>query len=195
MCISWLLFTTLRISPTKVWVKANLLKSQGLFSVFCQKCSSLLESTDPLVSRSSSPCINHLENAPRATIIIGILITFMFHSLFFIVYFQFPRKVEVFMLLFTFFHFYSVISRDSKVHNSASSLFFGSFIDNHYVWSSGRDKGIRLNLKIPVDFVRLILQDRFGVVYIPFFRIVKFQFLSQFPVDHLAHSVVPCLIL
>ena len=43
----------------------------------------------------------------------------MFHS-----FFQFPSKVQVLILLFAFFQFYSVVSRDSKVHNSASSLFF-----------------------------------------------------------------------
>ena len=45
----------------------------------------------------------------------------------FIVFFQFPSKVEVLILLFLFFQFYSVVSRYSKVHNLASSLFF--FVD------------------------------------------------------------------
>ena len=36
-------------------------------------------------------------------------------------------KVEVLILLFTFFQFYSVVSRDSKVDNVASSLFFFFF--------------------------------------------------------------------
>ena len=43
----------------------------------------------------------------------------MFHSFFF----QFPCKVEVLILLFTSFQFYSVVSRDNKVDNFASSLF------------------------------------------------------------------------
>ena len=38
-------------------------------------------------------------------------------------FFQFPRKVQVFILLFAFLQFYSIVSRESKVHNSASSLF------------------------------------------------------------------------
>ena len=41
-------------------------------------------------------------------------------------FFQFPSKVEVLILLFNFFQFYSVVSRDSKVDNFASSLFFCS---------------------------------------------------------------------
>ena len=42
----------------------------------------------------------------------------MFHS-----FFQFSSKVEVPIFLFTFFQFYSVVSRDSKVDYFASSLF------------------------------------------------------------------------
>ena len=38
-------------------------------------------------------------------------------------FFQFPRKVEVIIFLFTFFQFYSVVSRYSKVHNFANSHF------------------------------------------------------------------------
>ena len=44
----------------------------------------------------------------------------MFRSFFF----QFPCKIRVLILLFTFFQFYSVVSWDSKVHNFATSLFF-----------------------------------------------------------------------
>ena len=37
--------------------------------------------------------------------------------------FQFPRKVQVFILLFAFFQFYAVDSRDSKVHNFFNFFF------------------------------------------------------------------------
>ena len=80
-------------------------------------------STPPLVSKSFSPCINLLVTVTREPITIGIIVTFMFQ------FFQFPRKVEVFILLFTFFQFSSVVSRDSEVHNSAI------FVD-YSVWSS-----------------------------------------------------------
>ena len=53
--------------------------------------------------------------------------------------FQFSSKVEVLILLFTFFQFYSVVSRDSKVDNFANSLLFFFFVDYYKVWSSGRD--------------------------------------------------------
>ncbi len=118
-------------------------------------------------------------------IVIGIIVTFMFHS-----FSQFPSKVEVLIPLFTFFQFYSVVSRDSKVHNSASSLFYV-----YNVWSSGRDLVIRLYLKISEVFVRLTLQDRFWIVHILFVRMVKIKFFAQFSVDNLANPVLPCLVL
>ena len=48
--------------------------------------------------------------------------------------FQCPSKVHVFIPLFTFFQFYFVIRRDSKVHNPASFLFFVDYLKD---WSSG----------------------------------------------------------
>ena len=39
----------------------------------------------------------------------------------------------------------------------------------------------------------LFLQNSFWVVHVPFVRIVKFQFLTQFPVDHLAHPIISIL--
>ena len=62
----------------------------------------------PPTSKSSSPLNNPLVTVSNAPITIGIIFTCMFHS-----FFQFPIKVEVLILLFTFFQFYSVFSRDS----------------------------------------------------------------------------------
>ena len=53
----------------------------------------------------------------------------------------------------------------------------------------------RLYLKIPVEFVRLILLDRFSVVHIQFVQMIKLQFFVQFLVDQLSYPVVPILIL
>ena len=75
-----------------------------------------MESTRTPTSESSSPFNNPLANVPNAPIIIRIIVTFMFHF-----FFQFPSNVEVLILLFIFFQFYSVVSRDSKVDNFASS--------------------------------------------------------------------------
>ena len=75
-------------------------------------------STRPPTFKSSSPFSNPLVTVPNAPITIGIIFTCMFHS-----FFQFPSKVEIFILLFTFFLFYPVVCRDSKVDYFASSLF------------------------------------------------------------------------
>ena len=79
-------------------------------------------STPPPTSKSYSLFSNPLVIVPNAPITIGIIVTCMFHS-----FFQFPSKVEVIILLFTFFQFYSVVSRDSKVEYFASSLGRTSF--------------------------------------------------------------------
>ena len=75
-------------------------------------------STRPPTSKSSSPFSNPFVTVPKAPITIGIIVTCMFYS-----FFQFPSKVEVLILLFTFFQFYSVVSRDSKIDYFASFLF------------------------------------------------------------------------
>ena len=73
-------------------------------------------STRSPTSNSSSPFSNPLVTVPKAPITIGIIVTFMFHS-----FFQFSSKVEVLILLFTFFQFYSVVSRNSKVDEFMST--------------------------------------------------------------------------
>ena len=73
----------------------------------------------PVISNSSSPCTNPFVTVPRFPITIGIIFTFIFHR-----FFQFHCKIEVFILFFHCLQFYSVISRDSKVHIIANSFFF-----------------------------------------------------------------------
>ena len=97
-------------------------------------------STRPPTSKSSSPFCNPLVTVPNAPITIGIIVTLMFHS-----FFQFPSKVEVLILLFTFFQFYSVVSRDSKVDYFASSLFFSTLLAaGSLPWSSSDSKSPQL---------------------------------------------------
>ena len=79
-------------------------------------------STRPPTSKSSSPFSNPYVTVPNAPITIGIIVTCMFHS-----FFQFTSKVEILILLFTFFQFYSMVSQDSKVDNFSSSHFFFFF--------------------------------------------------------------------
>ena len=76
-------------------------------------------STRPPTSKSSSPFNSPLVTVLNAPIAIGIIVTFMFHS-----FFRFPSKVMVLILLFSFFRFYSIVSRYIKVNNVASYLFF-----------------------------------------------------------------------
>ena len=66
--------------------------------------------TRPPTSKSSSPFNNPLVTVPKALITIGMIVTFMILSFF--------------ISLFIFFQFYSVVKRDSKVHNFVNSLVF-----------------------------------------------------------------------
>ena len=100
----------------------------------------LMVSTRPPTSKSSLSFNNSLLTVPKASISIGIIVTCMFH-----IFFQFPKKVEVLILLFTFFQFYSVISRDSKVDNFAISLSFFFFF--FFVCTSSLRSGFSSGLK------------------------------------------------
>ena len=80
-------------------------------------------STRPPTSKSSSPFSNRLLTFPKAPITIGIIVTCMFHR-----FFQFSSKVEVLILLFTSFQFYSLVSWDNKVDNFANYLLFFFFV-------------------------------------------------------------------
>ena len=115
--VSWL-------SLTGVWVTASFLKFfRTLLSILAVLNNAVVRigSIRPPTVKSSSPFNNPLVTVSKAPIRIGIIVTFMFLSFFF---FQFSSKVEVLILLFTSFPFYSMVSRDSKFDNFANSLFF-----------------------------------------------------------------------
>ena len=121
-----------------------------------------------LISKSSYLCSNPLVTVPSAPITIGIMIIFLFRD-----FFQFTSKVLVLIsLLFTFFQFYPAVSQNGKVYNSGVSLFCWLSL-GLVVWRRLDD------LKIPKNFVCLILQDGFWVKHLLFVRMVKFQFLAQ----------------
>ena len=88
-------------------------------------------STRSPTSKSSRPFNNPLVTVPKAPITIGIIVTFIFHN-----FFQFSIKVEVLISLFTFFQFYSGVSRDSKVDNFADFLFLSLIIIMIIIYSS-----------------------------------------------------------
>ena len=135
----------------------------------------------PFISNSSSPFINLLVTIPRAPIIIGITVTFIIH-----IFFRYLVRLKYLFFFSLYYNFtlYSAVSAKSTI---MQVLFL---VDYFKVWSSGRDWAILLYLKIPEEFVHLILQDRCWVVHIPFVRMVKLQFLAQFLIDHLVPSVM-----
>ena len=81
-------------------------------------------STHPPTSKSSRPFNNPLVIVPNATITIGTIVTFMFHSFFNSLAWSMYLSFFFFFFFFTFLQIYSVVRRDSKVDNFANSLFF-----------------------------------------------------------------------
>ena len=63
------------------------------------------------------------------------------------------------------------------------------------VGSSAQDLVICLCLRIPENFMDLIVYDGFWFVHISFSSMVRFRFLAQFPVNQLSHPVMSCLML
>ena len=81
--------------------------------------------TRPLIFKSSILFYNPLVTVPRAPITIGKIVIFMFHSLFN----SLARTMYLsFFSFFFFFQFYPMVSRDSKVHNSARDRFLFFFV-------------------------------------------------------------------
>ena len=72
-------------------------------------------STRQPTSMSSRPFDFPLVIVAKVPITIGTIVTFIFHSFF---------NSLFFILLFTFFQFYSVVSRNNKVDNFANFFFF-----------------------------------------------------------------------
>ena len=100
------------------WVIATLLRTLLSILAVHNNVVVWMVFTRPLFSTFSSSFNNPLVTGLKAPITIIIIVTFMFHSYFS----QFPNKVQVLILLFTFFHYYFVVSWDSKVDNFAISL-------------------------------------------------------------------------
>ena len=146
-------------------------------------------STWPPTFKSSRPLNNPLLTVPKAPITIGIIVTFMFHSFF--------NSLARSRYLSLFSHSLSFILWSAGTAKSTvlQIFIFFFFVDYYKVWSSGREYVIRLYIKVPQEFVRIIFWDRCWVVHIPFIGTVKSKFLVHIPVDHLAHPVVLRLVL
>ena len=95
---------------TGVWVTASLLADLNNAVVW-------MVSTHFHISKSSCPRTNPLVTVPR------VAITNWYNCHFHVPqFFQFPCEVQVLIFLFAFFQFYSVVSQDNKIYNSASSF-------------------------------------------------------------------------
>ena len=106
-------------------------------------------SSRPLIAESSSP-FNNIWGLPKAPIT-----TSKMSPSCSIVFFQFPSKVKILILLFTFFQFYSVVSRDSKVDNFPCSLFFCRLLLGLVFWSRLGDPFVwHSPIKVCVSFSR-----------------------------------------
>ena len=106
-------------------------------------------STRPVISKSSRPCTNPFMTVLITLIIIGIIVTFMFHSF----YNTLARSWYLFLFSPSLISFCGPPIQQSPQFCKFS--FF--FVDYYKIWSSGRDLVISLYLEIPEEFVRLIL--------------------------------------
>ena len=131
--------------------------SMNLCSVLADLSNAVvwMASTCRVISKSSSTCSNPSLTVPRAPITVGIVVTSCST-----VFFQIPSEVLVFSLLFAFFQFYSVVSRDTKftIRQVLHFLFFCCWLL----------LGLVVCPRLRDPFVNLLLQDRFWVVHMPF---------------------------
>ena len=84
--------------------------------------NNVMVSTRPPISNSSCPFSNPIVTVANIPITICIIVSCMFHSLF--VFFNSLARSRYLSFFSHSFSFNSVVSRDSKVHNFASSLLF-----------------------------------------------------------------------
>ena len=163
--------------------------SRNLLSILADLNNTVvwMVSPHPFISKASSLRTNPLVTAPRALITIGIIVTFMIYS-----YFNSLSRSR-YLSLFSHFLNFTLWSAMRAKSTILQVLFY--FVDYFKIWSSGQDLVISLYLKVPEEFVRITLKDRFLVVHIPFVCMLKLQLLAKFPVDHLAHAVVYSLII
>ena len=137
---------------TGVWVtKTSPQVSMTLLSILADLNNAVvwMVSTRPVISKYSSPCTNSLVTLPRAPITIGIIVTFMFHS-----FFNSLAKLR-YLSLFSHSFIFTLWSAGTAKSTILHVLFF--VVEYYKIWSSGQDLVIRLYLKIPEEFVRLIL--------------------------------------
>ena len=114
--------------------------------------------------------------------------------------------INIIKFTFIFNHFFNSLSRSRYLSffslsfnftqcsagTTKSTILIVFVVLVHYnkIWLSGRDEVIRLYVKTLLKFLGFILQDSCWVEHVRIICLVKFYFLAQFPMDHLAHSMV-----
>ena len=143
-------------------------------------------STRPFISKSSSPFINSLVTVPRAPIITGINVSFMFHNFF-------SSLVRSTYISF-YSHSFNFIQWSAGTTKSTilKVLFFCWLLLGPVVWPKLSDPFVYQNHR---GVCACHSADWCWVVHIPFIRMVKLKCLAQFPGDHFTHPVVSSLIL
>ena len=111
-------------------------------------------SSCPLISNSFNPFTNTLGIVTSAPTTSGITVTYTFYNFFWSL--GSFRYLSLFSLSFIF-----ILCSDETAKSIIRRVHF--FVDYFWVWLTGRDKVIRLYLKIPDRFMRLIFQDNLWV--------------------------------
>ena len=107
-------------------------------------------STRPPTSKSSRPFNNPLVIVPNPPITTDTIVTFMFHSFFNSL--ARSRYLSLFSLSFRI-----ILWSAGTAKSTILQIFFFFFVVNYYkVWSSVRDQVIRLYVKVPLEFMRVI---------------------------------------
>ena len=141
-------------------------------------------STRPPTSKPSSPFSNPLVTVPKAPIIIGIIVTCMFHSFF--------NSLARSRYLSFFSHSFSfILCSAGKGRSIIFSFFFCWLLLGLVFWPRCGDPCVCQRL---IGVYVCYFLGQVGVVHIPFVGMVKFKILAHLPVDHLAHPVVSSLI-
>ena len=140
-------------------------------------------STCPSTSKSSRPFYNPLVIVPKAPITIGTIVTFMFHSLF-----NFLARLR-YLSFFSYSFRFILWSAWTAKTTILQILFFLWIIIS---------SGLLVVIRGSVFMLKYHAYHFLGqppVVHIPFICMVKFKFITRFPVDHIVDPIVSCLIL
>ena len=141
----WQFFTLALADGLSEWQQVySILQESSQYSGRSQPCCSLdcLHSSC-VFFKSSSPSTNPLVTVPRASITIGIIVTFMFHSFFNSL--TRSRYLSFFSLSFNF----TLWSAEIPMSTIRQVLFL---VDYYKIWSSSRDLVICFYVKIREDF-------------------------------------------